>query len=112
MRRRKLVTCVKPRHNEDSKTSRRDASISSRSDTCNKTETVPNGYGPAVMHTLKVFGTAAATLERFLDSAGELFPSAEYGCSKLVRKGKKRNVHYLEVEDGSGPKLRIEVYVL
>lgn len=63
-----------------------------------------------VEHTSRVLATAEDVLHRVNNL--EVFKSFEMGQKTLKRSGAARNVHYIEVADGSGPKLRIEVFVV
>ena len=64
----------------------------------------------AVDHTRKAFGTAQDVIEKVLN--GHPYPSLVMGQVSIIRKKLKRPVHFIEVDDGSGARLRVEVYTL
>lgn len=64
----------------------------------------------AVKNGREVLGAARDTLARFL--TGEYFPFIAHGQTTAKRKGSKRPVVYLEVEDEAGNRFRIEAFSL
>lgn len=79
-------------------------------ETCDKTEIIPDDYVPSVMHGDRVLATALDTLQK-MEKDPLAFSHTIIGGQTLLREGKKRKVTYVEVSDGSGPSLRIEVFI-
>lgn len=70
-----------------------------------------HNYTKAISHHQKVMATASHALRKFLKDPHS-FMNVEIceGSSGLTRCGKRRQVEYVEINDGSGITLRIEVF--
>jgi hypothetical protein len=64
----------------------------------------------AVVHTNKILLTALGVLEDVCKGNLGRFSEFELGAKDLIRRGSRRTINYLEVDDGSGSKLRIEIF--
>lgn len=68
---------------------------------------------PVVQVTQKVFETALTAMRRFVSpQSTDPVTQMEFGHRQMKRIGKSRPVSYLISDDGSGARLRIEVYTL
>ncbi len=63
----------------------------------------------AILHNERVFKTALHAVEQFFENPLS-FAYTSSGSGQKLRQGVKRQVEYMELADGSGPTLVIEVY--
>ena len=68
-----------------------------------------NQDAEAILHNERVFKTALAGVAKFFENPLSFVYTAS-GSGQKLRQGTKRQVEYMELADGSGPTLVIEVY--